>query len=305
MRLLKTALFVIAGALVVYIYLYYRAADDYIVWNLRLPRLLLALSAGFVLAEVGAVFQIMLNNPLADPYILGTSSGAALGGAIAAALGMWALAPLLGFAGALGAMTLVWALSHLGGGFDPAKLLLSGVIVGMLAGSGISLLMYFRHEDLGVILGILMGDLGTVLTHAEWMFFLIGLGAVAIVSLYLFWCAHSLNLLTGGDLSARSLGVDPYPLRRRMFVLCSLMIGFIVSFTGVIAFVGLIVPHIARRLFGAGRRLSIPLCGLTGALLLTACDFIAQHLLSVQLPVGVVTTLVGAPFFLALLGRRS
>jgi iron complex transport system permease protein len=301
----KILLLIVISLAMVWLYLRFRVADSFILWNIRFPRLLLTLVTGFVLAEVGAVFQVMLNNPLADPYILGTSSGAALGGSIAAVLGVWYLVPILGFAGALGAMVLVWTLAHLGGGFDPAKLLLSGVIVGMLAGAGISLLMYLHHEDLAVIIGMLMGNLGTVFSRAEWLAFLIGTVLVAGVSVVLFLHVHALNLLTGGELSARSLGVEVYPLRRRMFVLCSLLIGFVVAFAGVIAFVGLIVPHIARRLFGLNRRISLPLCGLLGAVLLTGCDFIAQHLMAVEIPVGIVTSLIGAPFFLVLMGRRA
>ena len=143
-----------------------------IIYSVRLPRLMLAFLTGFVLAGVGHSFQVMLNNPLAEPYILGISSGAAFGSILAVILGMHVLMPVFGFIGAFLTMFLVWFLAHIGGFFNKTKLLLSGIIVGMFFSALISLLMYLNQQEIGNIINILMGNLGRIFSRDEWIFFL-------------------------------------------------------------------------------------------------------------------------------------
>jgi len=295
---------------VVALYLFAGGEPGYIVGQFLAPRLLLAFLAGFVLAGVGFVFQSMLNNPLADPYILGTSSGAALGGTVAVVLGLWWLLPLLGFAGALVSMFVVWQLARTGGYFHPTKLLLSGIIAGMFFSAVISLLMYLHPDRLNMIVNLLLGRLDPVFTHASWGLFLgvcvVCFGAMAV----LFGLAEHIGVLTAGDLGAGNLGVRVQSLRKGLFVLCSRLVGVTVAYAGIIGFIGLIVPHTARMLFGSHPRRSLIASAVLGADVLVLCDFIARNVAdwispgsSVQIPVGVVTAFLGSPFFLVILSR--
>lgn len=285
------------------LYLLYDIADVRILTALRLPRYLLTLLAGGVLAGVGYIFQIMLNNPLAEPYILGVSSGAAFGGILASITGILALMPILGFAGALLTMAVVWMLAHLGGNFSTTRLLLAGIIMGFFFSSLISLLMYFNQQDISAILSILMGNLGHIFTMGEWRIFL----AVAAVSLlllgYLTLAARKLLVLTTGEITASSMGINVSRLRLSIFVVCSILTGMTVAYAGIIGFVGLVVPHLVRMLARTNRPALVPISVIGGAVLLLICDFIAMHIAIVEIPVGIVTAFIGCPFFIVVMAR--
>ncbi|MEA1898488.1 MAG: iron ABC transporter permease, partial [Bacteroidota bacterium] len=232
--------------ILIYLYLNFQVGSRHIILQVRLPRLMLAFLIGFVLSGVGYSFQIMLNNPLAEPYILGISSGAAFGSILASVMGLYLFMPVFGFAGALITLIIVWSLSHLGGFFNNTKLLLSGIIVGMFFSALISLLMYFNQQDIGNIINVLMGNLGHIFSRKEWYYFLVVFGISILLMLYLFLLSRKLMILTTGDVIAGSLGIDVKKLRKKIFIISSLLTGITVAYAGIIGFIGLIVPHIVR-----------------------------------------------------------
>ena len=296
-------LFFIGFVGLIYLYVSFGVANYNILISIRLPRLLLAFLSGFILAGVGYAFQVMLNNPLAEPYILGISSGAAFGSILATVSGMFLLTPIFGFVGALLTMILVWNLAHIGGMFDKTKLLLSGIIVGMFFSALISLIIFFNQQDISNILSILMGNLGHIFSILEWKIFI----AVFIVSIglmiYLFSLAKQLQILSTGDLVAVSLGIDIKKLRRRIFIVSSLLTGITVAYAGIIGFIGLVVPHLIRMIFSS--RQDILYSALGGAFLLILCDFIAMHIAVVELPVGIITSFIGCPFFIYVMSKNK
>ncbi len=295
----------IAFASVIWIYLTFDAGSENIITRIRLPRLVLTIMAGAILSTVGYVFQLMLNNPIADPYILGVSSGAALGSTLAAVMNMFILMPVLGFAGALISMLAVWTLANFQGFFNQTKLILSGIIISMFFSACISLIMYLHQDDAGNILQVLLGNLGHIFTDREWNYFLIFSAIAVVLMLYLNIIARKIHILACGDLIAENLGISIKKFRIEMFIICSLLTGFIVSYTGIIGFAGLIVPHIVRMLFGVNQRFSILWSGIAGAFLLTICDFFALHISVVPVPVGIVTAFIGTPFFMYIILKKD
>ncbi|MDP8231241.1 MAG: iron ABC transporter permease [Candidatus Zophobacter franzmannii] len=294
---LVTTLVIITGAILVYFFLTFDTSSSIITQQVRLPRLLLGLLVGAILAGCGSIYQMMLNNPLAEPYILGISSGSALFATMAGLSGMVWLMPIAGFAGALLAMFLVWTIAHIGGWRDTAKLLLAGIIAGMFFSACISLLMYLNQKEIGMIINVLMGNLGRVFTNSEWQVFgIIGIISVGLLG-YLHLLSLKLNIMSTGDLSAESLGINVKRLRIQIFIITSLLVGVTVSFAGIIGFIGLIIPHIVRMLIGPDQKRVYPLSILVGAIFLVLCDFLAMHLAVMELPVGIITSFLGAPFF--------
>lgn len=294
--ILLASISVLAG--LIWLYLTYGAASGFIITQVRLPRLMLTILTGTVLAGTGYAYQVMLNNPLAEPYILGISSGAAFGSILAAVTGLVVFMPLFGFAGALVTMMLVWSLSHWGGYFNSTKLLLSGIIVGMFFSALISLLMYFNQQDIGNIINVLMGNLGHIFGRSEWRNFLI----IFFVSLallgYLMSLSRQLIIISTGDLMANSLGVDVRKIRRRIFLISSLLTGITVAYAGIIGFIGLVIPHLTRMINGGNRRYTMFQSAFLGASLLLICDFVAQHIAVIEIPVGIITAFIGCPFFI-------
>ncbi|MBN1948494.1 MAG: iron ABC transporter permease [Candidatus Cloacimonetes bacterium] len=305
MRQRDLIIFLVITILTVLVYLAYGQPGSHVLFSLRLPRLLLALLTGFVLAGVGYSFQIMLNNPLAEPYILGISSGAAFGSILAGVAGFYLLMPLLGFIGAMLTMSLVWALAHLGGYFNNTRLLLSGIIVGMFFSALISLIMYFNQQDIGNIINVLMGNLGHVFSHNEWYIFLVVFALSAFLMLVLFHYDRQLQIMASGDLAALSLGVEIRKLRFRIFLIASLLTGAIVAYAGIIGFIGLIVPHLTRMILRGNKRGGIVMAAWGGALLLVICDLLALHVAVVEIPVGIVTAWLGCPFFIYILAKTK
>ena len=283
-------------------------ADDparLIVLRIRLPRMILAGLAGFSLALGGVVFQALLRNPLADPFILGVSSGSAFGAIIGILLGFTFSVgvPLMSFAGALLTVYLVLALGTKRMGMESSTILLTGVILNAFF---TAVIMFFisivADSRLHTMLFWLYGDL----SQSRYTSLMILTPALIVASVILFSFAKELNLITTGEEIALQLGVDVEKAKKTCLVLVSLVIGLVVSFSGLIGFVGLIVPHLARMAFGSDHRILIPAASLGGAILLIAADTLARLLISPsELPVGVITAFMGAPFFLYLLGMRG
>ncbi|MEK7703425.1 MAG: iron ABC transporter permease [Myxococcota bacterium] len=288
-----------------------RTPEQTILWQVRLPRVLLAALLGAALSVAGVAFQALLRNPLADPYILGVSGGASIGGVVAMLLGLGGGVglgavvgvPLFAFAGALVALVLIEWVATVDGQLGVYTVLLTGAVFNAFSAA----LIYFVQsvaslEQLHAIVFYLMGS---VPSHG---YALLGsLGALAAAAtLALFAMARDYNALSLGEQGATQLGVDVERVKRLTFVLGSLLTAMAVSVAGLIGFVGLVVPHVLRLVLGADHRQLIPAAALGGAIFLVLADLVAR--LAVQpneLPVGVVTALVGGPFFLWLLRRRG
>ncbi len=277
--------------------------DRAILLKIRLPRILLGGLVGGVLAAGGVVFQAVLKNPLAEPYILGLSSGAAVG-AIASILMGLSLFPLgFGFAFIGGAVTivLVLAIARGSGGSSTTTIILAGVIVNAFFGALIMLLVSLTQDErIHTILFWLMGDLG----RASLSEVALAAAPVALSICALWALARPMNVMSTGEETAFYLGVEVEKVKVLLLVIASLMTGTVVALAGVIGFVGLIVPHILRRVLGPDNRLLVPSSFFFGASFLVACDTLARSLTLYELPVGVVSGLLGGPFFLYILAFR-
>jgi len=272
-----------------------------VVLQLRLPRALAAFACGGLLALAGALMQVLLRNPLADPYILGISGGAGVGALFAMLLGLPALGiDGLAFAGALGAMLLVFGLAHGDGSWTQTRLLLTGVIVAAGCGALVALMLALAPEDrLRGMLFWLMGDLAQAAD--AWPPLLALATALALAMPF----ARELNLLARGLIQAQALGVAVSRLRYAVYLLASLATAAAVTTAGSIGFVGLVVPHLLRLATGNDQRLLLPASVLAGGSLLLLADTLARTLIAPQqLPVGVLTALIGVPIFLFLLSRQ-
>lgn len=276
--------------------------DSQVVMELRLPRALTAFAVGGMLALAGTQMQVLLGNPLADPYILGTSGGAAVGALLAMLLGAAGLG-VSGAAlfGALASMLLVFGLSHGSGTWSASRLLLTGVVIAAGWGALISFLLSIAPQhNLPGMLFWLMGDL----SHANNP--VAGLVLLGIALLLSLPGARSLNLLARGEMQASVLGVAATPLRLQLYLFASLLTAAAVTLGGSIGFVGLVVPHLLRLVIGSDHRWLLPASVLGGGTLLLFADTLARTLFAPQqLPVGVLTALLGVPMFLFLLQRSS
>jgi iron complex transport system permease protein len=279
------------------------SATDTIVWDLRFPRVLTAMAVGVALSVAGATFQGLLRNPLADPYVLGTASGAALGAAIAVLIPVrlafleLGLLNGLAFVGALAAVWAVYRLSRTSGISPLTGLVLTGYALGSLLAAGLAMAMYLSGAALRQIFAYLMGGFEA----ASWGRLASAAPLILAGSLLILVRARSLNGLLLGEEPAMHLGIDVARERRILLALGSLVTAAAVAVSGLIGFVGLVVPHVVRLLVGPNARLVIPLSALLGASLMAFAD-LAARLLG-DIPVGVVTAAIGAPFFLALLRR--
>src|SRR5881398_51527 len=275
-----------------------------IVWNLRVPRALLAFLVGGALALSGASLQALVRNPLADPFLLGLSGGAGLGAVLAIALrigGPWAL-PLAAFAGALVAMGLVYRLGLVGGSaLDPRVLILAGVAVGAFA-SAVTTAIVSLSEATQLRNAFLW--LWGGLSGASWDTVLVACVYFPLPVLVLLAAARPLDVLALGEEPARHLGADVEPVKRRVYLAASLLTAAAVAVSGVIGFVGLVVPHLARLTWGHRHRALLPAAFVGGGALLAIADTLARTVVAPrELPVGVVTALIGVPVFAFLLKR--
>lgn len=281
-----------------------RVAES-VLWNVRFPRIVLALLVGASLGCAGALMQGVFGNPLAEPGVIGISSGAAVGAVAAIALGLsffgtWTV-PVFAFVGGLGTALLVYAMSRTGGKAEVVTLILTGIAVNAFGGALIGLFLFFA--DNAAVNQIVFWQLGS-LSQATWPKVLAVLPCavvgVALAPLY----SRRLDLLSLGERPARHLGVDVERLRIILILLIALLTAAAVSVSGIIGFVGLVIPHLLRLLAGPGHRFLIPASALLGALTLLAADLASRTLAApAELPLGVLTGLLGSPFFFWLLHR--
>ncbi len=286
-----------------------QGVDEVVVLSLRLPRILAALMAGGALAVAGVGFQALTRNPLAEPSVLGVSSGAAFGVVLAQVFGLRAgLLEAMGltafaFGGALVAGLAVYLIASRAGGLPVHTLLLAGVIVGIFFSAAITVLISIVDFDrLGGVIHWLLGNLAPIPAGA--------LGVFAAVAAVGFWLvlgqSRQLNLLALGEEGALQLGVNAERVKRRIFVGAALLVSAVVAFVGPIGFVGLIVPHALRMTLGPDNRVLVPTALLAGGVFLLAADTLARNLVApAELSVGVITSFCGAPFFIYLMRSRA
>ena len=273
-----------------------------VIRELRLPRAIAAFACGGLLATAGALMQVLLRNPLADPYILGISGGAAVAALGAITLGaatFWVDASA--FVGALTAMVVVFGLAHGDGSWTQTRLLLTGVIVAAGCGAAVSLMLALAPDTR--VMSMLFWMMGDASAAARpWPAVVVLVLALVVVMPF----ARDLNVLARGELTARALGVRVGHLRIALYVLASLLTATSVTLVGSVGFVGLIVPHLVRLVLGNDQRVLIPAAALAGGTLLTLADTAARTVMAPQqLPVGVLTALIGVPVFLFLLSRSK
>lgn len=280
------------------------AIQDAIVWQGRAPRIVAAGAVGAGLAVVGAVMQALTRNPLADPYLLGVSSGASVGAVLVLVLGLAAALPVAAFVGGAVALVLTLALATgRGGGLSPVRTVLAGVAVAQAGSAVVGLVIFWSAtgDSYREILAWLMGSLG----GATWPEALLALGATAVVGTFLAAQGRTLDAFTFGDVSATSLGIAVNRARWALLGASALLTGLLVSVAGAIGFVGLVVPHAVRLLVGPRQHRLLPVAALGGAIFLLLADTASRSVFEPrELPVGILTALIGAPVFAVLL-RRS
>lgn len=277
--------------------------------RVRVPRIILAALVGAALAGSGVIFQAMLRNPLADPYILGISSGAGLGAIIAVLSGfgwtLWGRSPIAVFAfmGALGTVWLVWGIGRITGKYHVTGLLLAGVVVNAFFSAVIMFLASIaRSQQFYATVFWLMGNM----MEEDFFVLWIGGGGITAGLIALFLLSPQLNIISVGSQDARSIGIPVERVEFAAFALAAFITAVAVSLSGLIGFVGLVVPHAIRLVFGPDHRQLLPLSSLAGAMFLVVADTLARMIVApAQLPVGIITAMVGGPFFLILLIKYS
>lgn len=279
-------------------------SDRLVVFGLRLPRIALGVLVGAALSVSGASFQALLRNPLADPYVLGVSSGAALGAIVSLAWfphQPWTM-QALAFIGALITVAVVFFLGRRGGQLDSTTLLLAGIVAASFLSAIIMFLMTtLSGRDLRGMAFWLMGDLATAPAVRLWFLFLLLIVALGAI----YTTASDLNLILTGEREAYHLGVNVPRVKLVVYVGASLLTGVAVSVSGAIGYVGLLIPHVIRLIFGSDYRLLIPASALGGAIAVTLADTLARTIVApTELPVGAMTAAIGAPVFIYLLKRR-
>ncbi|BAU95975.1 ABC transporter permease [Corynebacterium suranareeae] len=281
---------------------------DAIIWDIRTPRVMLAAAVGAGLALAGAIMQVLVRNMLADPYILGVNSGASCGAAAAllfgvgAGFGDYAL-QTSAFIGAMAASGLIFFIARAAGKISSTRLLMSGVAIGYMLSAATSFLIFSSDSAEGSrsVMFWLLGSLGLAAWNGPMaiIFIITGLALSALMLL-----GPHLDALNSGDETALTLGVSPERLRILLLVITCLLVGSMVAMAGSIGFIGLVIPHLARRFVGGKHRLMLPITALMGAILLIWADIAARTLLAPQeIPIGIITALIGAPFLLILVRR--
>ncbi len=277
----------------------------YVVMDVRLPRILTASFVGAGLALSGVIYQGILLNPLADPYTLGISSGAAFGASLALLANVTMLGhfstPVFAFAGAILTLVVVMRLSTFNGQISAQTLILSGVIVGAILSAGISFLKYLADEQVAVIIFWLMGSFAS----STWNGVLL-VGSAFIFGMLVTWYfSRDLNIMSLGRRSSDTLGVETAKVRKILLLTASLVTAVCVAVTGIIGFIGLIVPHLMRYLVGPDNRKLLPVSALAGAILLLLADTMTRAVLPVEVPIGVLTALIGGPFFCVIFRQKQ
>jgi iron complex transport system permease protein len=276
---------------------------DGIVWELRLPRVITAAAVGAGLAICGAVMQAITRNPLADPYLLGLSSGASLGAVAVLLLGVAIVLPFAAFLGAIAALAATLLLASALGTITPTRTVLAGLAVSALASAITSLVIFWTvtGDSYREILGWLLGSLA----GARWPAVAISLIALVVAAIPILLTGRVLDAFAFGDTAAASLGVNVPATRWGLLAATALLTGAMVSVSGSIGFIGLVLPHAVRLIVGPGHRALLPLTALVGGIVLVWADTLARSLFEPrELPVGIVTALLGAPIFAVILARK-
>ncbi|TKB26612.1 iron ABC transporter permease [Desulfopila sp. IMCC35006] len=277
----------------------------YVVMDVRLPRILTAALVGGGLALSGVIYQGILLNPLADPYTLGISSGAAFGASLALLANLSMLGhfstPIFAFAGATLTLLIVMRLSTFNGQISAQTLILSGVIVGAILSAGISFMKYLADEQVAVIIFWLMGSFASSTWNGV---LLIGGTFIFSIGVTLYY-GRDLNIMSLGRRSSDTLGVETAKVRKILLLTASLVAAVCVAITGIIGFIGLIVPHLMRYLVGPDNRKLLPVSALAGAILLLLADTMTRAVLPVEVPIGVLTALIGGPFFCVIFRQKQ
>ena len=280
-----------------------------VVWLIRMPRIVLAIAVGVGLSVVGIVMQAIVKNPLADPYILGVSSGASLGATLAVVLGIGSSfgsnsLGIMGFIGAFGVSILVLIISNIGGRSNSIKLLLAGMALSSVCSSFSSFLVYISDDSqkLKTITFWLMGSLA----GAKWNEIVIIMPIIILGVIFFMTQYRTLNLMLLGDEVSITLGTDLHKFRIIYLVITSLMIGLLVYVSGMIGFVGLIIPHIVRMIFGTDHKKIIPISALLGAIILIWADVLSRALIKgTEIPIGIVISIIGSPLFVWLMNKKN
>ena len=280
-----------------------------IIWGVRMPRVLLGAFAGMALAMVGVIMQATIQNPLGDPYILGLSSGASLGATFSILIGFSGVlssfgAPLGAFLGALMASVFVYFLAKIGGRITPFKMILAGMVISSICSSLTSLIIFLSKDNEGIrtVNFWMMGSLA----GAEWSNIVLPIAISVIPLIYFFTQYRNLNLMVLGDETSITLGLNIERYRKIYMILSSLITGVIVSVCGTIGFVGIMIPHIVRLIFGTDHKTLLPFSALVGAIFLIWADIIARcAITNMELPIGIITSVIGAPFLLWLMVKGT
>ncbi len=280
-----------------------------IIWGVRMPRVLLGAFAGMALAMVGVIMQATIQNPLGDPYILGLSSGASLGATFSILIGFSGVlssfgAPLGAFLGALMASIFVYFLARIGGRITPFKMILAGMVISSICSSLTSLIIFLSKDNEGIrtVNFWMMGSLA----GAEWSNIVLPIAISVIPLIYFFTQYRNLNLMVLGDETSITLGLNIEKHRKIYMILSSLITGVIVSACGTIGFVGIMIPHIVRLIFGTDHKTLLPFSALVGAIFLIWADVIARcAITNMELPIGIITSVIGAPFLLWLMVKGT
>jgi len=274
-----------------------------IIFNIRIPRLLLAIGVGGGLSVAGAVFQSLLMNPLADPYILGVSSGGSFGAVLAMLLGLsFFFIQMFSIIGALVVIILVFFIGHRFGRLEPNTLLLSGVMIGAFFSASILLMLTFLNNTLRSAIFWLVGNLAMADNISSYYIIIISIVVSIILSLF----GYKLNLLAMGDEDSSNLGLNTKKVKSIIYIFASILVGVIVSVSGIIGFIGLLIPHVVRIIWGTDNRIVLPTSFFVGAIFLILTDTVARIIiLPSELPVGVVTAMIGAPVFIYMLKRQK
>lgn len=284
-----------------------KESNIFIVLNIRLPRIILASLVGAVLSLVGTSYQAIFKNPMADPFVMGASSGAAFGATIAIVTGVnkgilgFGVLSILAFAGALVTTIIVYNLARVGNKLSTTSILLAGIVMSALLSSVIRLMLIFNHDDLARIVAWTMGSFN----GANWKPIVLLIIPLILGTFFLVSLAREMNAILLGEENAQNLGVNVELIKKLIILISSFLAACAVSVSGIIGFVGLIVPHLFRLIFGSDHRILLPVSALGGAIFLLICDTLARTILNgIEIPVGIITSVFGGPFFLYLL-RRS
>ncbi len=271
--------------------------------QLRLYRVLLGIFAGSVLAFSGGVLQSLFGNPLVEPYTLGSASGAALGTAVGITLFGY-ISPVFAFLGALGIGVIVFAIARTGGGLLRDRLILAGVVMSFLCSSLVMIIMIAGKKELYEIIYMLMGYLGLIITPQNRLMILVLLIGSVVLILYLYRYCREFDIITSGTETAMSLGIDLQRFSIEVFIIITLLVSFVVSIVGAIGFVGLVIPHIAKILFGPKHSKNLAGSLFLGMAFVLFADGLARNLTVYELPTGIITSLIGVPFFVYLYQKK-